>query len=117
MPELYLALPSEPGVPQPPLQLKGYQKVQLAPGQSATISFPLNDRSFAYWDTPVSMVEGVAAGCYGVEVGSSTPASPLSGTIARLGANCGADAVAVTAPDHSATSAVLPAAPLITDAG
>ena len=30
--------------------LKGFVKVRLAPGQSATVSVELNERSFAYWD-------------------------------------------------------------------
>src|SRR5438445_11206108 len=46
LPELYLSLPSLPGVPQPPRQLKGFAKVQLAPGQSRRVSMPLNGRSF-----------------------------------------------------------------------
>jgi beta-glucosidase len=115
VPELYLSLPSLPGVPQPPLQLKGYQKVSLAPGQTATVSFPLNDRSFAYWDTGANNWK-VAPGCYGVEVGSSSALSdlPLRGTISRLGASCGTGATVVGAPDGSATSYVLPASPTVT---
>jgi beta-glucosidase len=116
VPELYLSLPSQPGVPQPPLQLKGYQKVDLAPGQTATVSFPLNDRSFAYWDTGANNWK-VAPGCYGVNVGSSSADLPLTGTIARLGASCGAGAVSIGAPDNSATSPVLPNAPTVSISG
>jgi beta-glucosidase len=116
VPELYLALPSQPTAAQPPLQLKGYQKVQLAPGQTATITFSLNDRSFAYWDTAANNWK-VAPGCVGVNVGPSSATLPLTGSIARLGASCGAGSVAVPAPDHSATSPVLPNAPSVTYSG
>jgi beta-glucosidase len=114
VPELYLGLPSLPGVPQPPLALKGYQKVVLAPGQSATVTFPLNDRSFAYWDTAANNWR-VAPGCYGVSVGSSSAEAdlPLHGTIARLGASCGVGAVVVSAPDRSASAEPLPASPSV----
>jgi beta-glucosidase len=116
VPELYLALPSESGVPQPPLQLKGYQKVQLNPGQTATVSFPLNDRSFAYWDTGANNWK-VAPGCYGIDVGTSSSEISLTGSIARLGATCGTNAAVISAPDHSMSSPVLPNEPAITYSG
>jgi beta-glucosidase len=113
VPELYLALPSQPGVPEPPLELKGYQKVQLDPGQTATVHFALNDRSFAYWNSAHNNWT-VAPGCYGVSVGSSSADLPLTGTLARLGASCGAGALALNAPDHSSSAAVLPDTPVVT---
>jgi beta-glucosidase len=118
VPELYLSLPSQPGVPQPPLQLKGYQKVSLDPGQTATVSFPLNDRSFAYWDTALNNWK-VAPGCYGAEVGSSSASAdlPLVGVISRLGASCGTAAMVAAAPDHSPSSPVLPDAPTVVFSG
>lgn len=72
--QLYLALPSLPGVPQPPEQLKGYEKVTLQPGQSARVSFPLNSRSLSYWD---GSGWHVAPGCAGVMVGDSSRNLPL----------------------------------------
>ncbi|HEX2314764.1 MAG TPA: glycoside hydrolase family 3 C-terminal domain-containing protein [Thermomonospora sp.] len=50
VPQLYVALGGTPGVPQPPRQLKGFAKVTLAPGASRRVTFPLDARSFAYWD-------------------------------------------------------------------
>jgi beta-glucosidase len=38
-----------PRVPRPRYELKAFQKVRLAPGESRTITLPLNRRSFAYW--------------------------------------------------------------------
>ena len=87
VPELYLGLPSSPDVPQPPRQLKGYSKLLLSPGESKTVSFPLDDRAFSYWDTSSGSWQ-IAPGCYGVFVGSSSRSLALSGTIARGGASC-----------------------------
>jgi beta-glucosidase len=39
----------KPSVPRPLYELKGFQKVFLKPGESRTLSFALNRRSFAYW--------------------------------------------------------------------
>ncbi|WP_019630834.1 glycoside hydrolase family 3 C-terminal domain-containing protein [Actinomadura atramentaria] len=88
VPQLYLELPS-PGtsVPQPPRQLKGFQKVALAPGASATVTFPLTSRSLAYWDT-ASHGWKVAPGCYRVGVGSSSRDLPLTGAFAQGGGRC-----------------------------
>eukprot|EP01044_Picomonas_judraskeda_P009800 COSAG03_NODE_1218_length_4536_cov_15.567275_7_plen_141_part_01 len=46
--QMYLGFPSESG--EPPKQLKGFQKVLLAPGGSTTVDFPLDHRSTAIWD-------------------------------------------------------------------
>jgi beta-glucosidase-like glycosyl hydrolase len=81
VPQLYVGMPS-PGaqVPQPPKQLKGYAKVTLAPGQSAKVTFPLNSRSFAYWDEGAKAWK-VADGCYKVMVGSSSRHISQTGTL------------------------------------
>ncbi len=46
--QLYLGDPAAAG--EPPRQLKGFQKVSLRPGQSATVRFPLNGHDLSYWD-------------------------------------------------------------------
>jgi beta-glucosidase len=38
-----------PTIPRPRYELKAFQKVRLAPGESRTITLSLNRRSFAYW--------------------------------------------------------------------
>jgi len=38
-----------PQLPRPRYELKAFQKVRLAPGESRTITLPLTRRSFAYW--------------------------------------------------------------------
>jgi beta-glucosidase len=85
--QLYLGLPSLPGVPQPPSQLKGFQKVSLGPGRTAEVSFPLDLRSLAYWDTAARGWK-VAPGCYKVMVGRSSRDLSLDGTVAVEGAHC-----------------------------
>ncbi len=47
--QAYVA-PSRPRVVRPDKELKGFAKVWLEPGQSATITISLEDRAFAYWD-------------------------------------------------------------------
>jgi beta-glucosidase len=88
VPELYLGLPSPaPSVVQPPRQLKGFTRVALAPGQSARVTLPLDERAFSYWNTAAERW-AVAAGCYPVAVGASSRDLPLSAEIARGGASC-----------------------------
>ena len=108
VPELYVAMPSTSTVPEPPLQLKGYTKLVLQPGQTATVHFVLNDRSFAYYDATTSTWR-IQPGCYGVDVGDSSADLPLKAVISRLGASCGAGALVLSAPDRAASA--LPLAP------
>lgn len=91
VPQLYLGKPASAALAQPVRQLAGYAKVALAPGQTARVSFPLNDRSFASWDTPGSRWV-IPPGCYALGVGSSSRDLPLAGTIAR-GDGCAAAAL------------------------
>jgi beta-glucosidase len=85
--QLYLGLPSLPGVQQPPRQLKGFQKLALAPGQTVHASFPLDAHSLAYWDTQASGWR-VAPGCDAVMVGASSSELPLTSVLAVNGASC-----------------------------
>ncbi|MBW8482245.1 beta-glucosidase [Actinomadura parmotrematis] len=77
VPQLYLGLPSAPGAPQPARQLKGFTKIALAPGRSAKVTFPLDARSFAYWDEARASWR-TAPGCTSVLVGTSARATPLA---------------------------------------
>ena len=88
VPQLYLGLPSpSSSVTQPPRQLKGYRSLTLRPGQSVTVTFPLNERAFSYWDVSANGWR-VARGCYRVYVGASSRSLPLRGVISRGGAAC-----------------------------
>lgn len=87
VPQLYVGLPSLPGARQPPAQLKGFEKLTLAPGQSARVSFTLDARSLSYWDAGAGAWRA-ARGCDTVMVGSSSRDLPLHGVLAVNGASC-----------------------------
>jgi beta-glucosidase len=67
--ELYLASPR--AAQEPPKQLKGYAKVDLAPGQSRLVLFRLGPGDLAYYDQGSNHF-AVAAGRYTVLVGTSS---------------------------------------------
>lgn len=69
--QLYLGMPSSKEVPQPPRQLKGFQKVHLEPGKKTHIHFELDTRAVSYWDVG-SHKWAVAAGDYIIMIGSSS---------------------------------------------
>lgn len=73
--QLYVAIPPT-SAPQPPRQLKGFEKVMIQPGQTAHVSFSLDGRSLSYWDVK-SHGWKVARGKYAVYVGSSSRDLPL----------------------------------------
>merc|ERR1712070_964192 len=60
VPQLYLGFPAS--AQEPPKQLKGFQKIQLKSGASATVTFPLTDRDFSIWEfsLPTSNCSGGA---------------------------------------------------------
>ena len=47
--QLYLQFP--PAAGEPPMQLKGFEKVFVKSGQSVHITFPLTERSLSIWST------------------------------------------------------------------
>jgi beta-glucosidase len=69
--QLYVGLPSIDGVPQPPKQLKGFEKVTLDPGKKARVHMVLDARSLSYWDVR-SHAWAVAPGDYQIMVGASS---------------------------------------------
>jgi beta-glucosidase len=87
VPELYVSLPSLGGVPEPPLQLKGFAKVQLARHKSQRVTMPLDARSFSYWSQAANGWR-VAPGCDAIAVGSSSRSLSLKGQIAVGGGTC-----------------------------
>ena len=116
VPQLYLSKPSTAALPQPVRELAGVQPVQLAAGQSAVVTYPLNARSFASWD----VTRGTAAdstgswvippGCYTVAAGASSRSLPVS-VQAGQGQACGGLALATAAPDLASNP--LPANPAV----
>jgi beta-glucosidase len=66
--QLYLTSP--PAAGEPPYQLKGFQKVSLAPGHSQRLHFQLTSQDMSYYQTATSSWT-VAPGQYQVSIGSS----------------------------------------------
>jgi beta-glucosidase len=73
--QAYLSFPRSAG--EPPRQLKGYEKVQLAPGRSAVVAFRLDRADLAYFDEGAHR-QVVAGGRYTLAVGSSSRDLPES---------------------------------------
>jgi beta-glucosidase len=65
---------------EPPHQLKGFQRVTLNPGASATVTFTVTAHDLASWNT-TSNSWVAAAGSYQILVGDSSRTLPLTGTI------------------------------------
>ena len=65
--QLYIAAPQD-GIHRPIRELKGFQKVFLQPGESKTLSFTLDDRSFSIWEKGWK----VPAGVYTVQIADLT---------------------------------------------
>jgi beta-glucosidase len=81
--QTYVTDPAVTG--EPPLQLKGFDKVFLLPGQTKTVTMALDSRAFASWN-PSKHAWNVTAGNYLIHVGDSSDNRPLSTTI-RVGAS------------------------------
>jgi beta-glucosidase len=88
VPQLYLGLPAPNAqTPQPPRALKGFSKIVLAPGQSRRVTFPLDARSYSYWNEATGSWK-IAPGCYRVMVGGSSRDIAATGGIPRGGGRC-----------------------------
>jgi beta-glucosidase len=77
--QLYLSEPAAAG--EPPEQLKGFQKVQLNPGQTKQVRFTLSSRDVSYWDSNAQNWT-TAAGKYQVMLGDASDHLPLKGSFA-----------------------------------
>ena len=98
--QLYLGDPS--GTGEPPRQLAGFQRVSLAPGASARVSFEVTPQAMSWWSDPASGWTQTA-GRYQVYVGDSSALTdlPLQGSFA-MAATPGARQVTVSAPATAA---------------
>src|SRR5579862_2902768 len=76
--QLYITDPSASG--QPPLQLEGFARVNLAAGASTTVTFTLNQQNLQYWSSGAN-AWATSAGNYTVSVGGSSASLPLTGTL------------------------------------
>jgi beta-glucosidase len=98
--QLYLGDPA--GTGEPPRQLAGFQRVSLAPGASARVSFTITPQQESWWDDAASGWTQTA-GQYQVFVGGSSALAdlPLRGSF-TMSATPGARQVTVTAPSSVA---------------
>ena len=71
---------TDPKVPRPAKELKGFSRVDLAPGETKHVSVPLDSRAFTYYDTTAKDWHA-DAGKYSVEVGRSSAETPLHADI------------------------------------
>ena len=92
--QLYLSEPASAG--EPPQQLKGFQKVQLNPGQTKQVRFTLSSQDVSYWDSNAQNWT-VPAGHFQVMVGDSSDNLRLTGGFA-VTRTTGPRYVKVTAP-------------------
>ena len=68
--ELYICDPS-PKIDKAVRELKGFQKVDLMPGETKTVTLTLSPRAFAYCDVPGKQWKA-DAGVYDIELGASS---------------------------------------------
>ena len=111
--QVYVADPAAVG--EPPRQLKGFQKVMLAPGQTKHLTFTLDERAFSTWDS-AAQNWGTADGHYGILVGDSSRSLPLRGDV-TIPRTLGTQAVAVSAPGIAAAGSTAPATTTFTNTG
>ena len=78
--QLYIA-PPKGGLYRPAKELKGFARVELEPGETQTVTFTLNDRSFAVWSDGWK----VPGGTYTLQIGASSRDIRLEAEIAVAG--------------------------------
>ncbi|KAL3487715.1 putative beta-glucosidase G [Aspergillus germanicus] len=71
VPQLYLSFPGSTPPGTPPRQLRGFEKVELAPGERRTVTFALMRRDISYWDV-VSQEWAIPSGEFVVSAGFSS---------------------------------------------
>ncbi len=78
--ELYVGFPSTAAVPQPPMQLKSFEKVGLQAGETRHVRWALDARSFSYWNTNAHDWKTLP-GTYHLMAGSSSRDVRLHGNV------------------------------------
>ncbi len=70
----------ESTVLRPIRELKGFEKVELQPGESGDVTFTLDKRAFAYWNAAIHDWH-VETGAFTIEVGQSSRDIEVSGEV------------------------------------
>lgn len=79
VPQVYVS-DVQSSVARPPKELKGFTKLTLQPGESRTVTIPLDARAFAYYDVTKKKWRA-EAGAFGIVVGSSSAKVELQGEV------------------------------------
>jgi len=74
--QLYVS-PKSNTIVRPAKELKGFEKIELQPSEKRTVTFTLNKRSFAYWNTEIADWH-IDNGMYEVQIGKSSKETVLS---------------------------------------
>lgn len=69
--QLYVAPPESEMVIRPVHELRGFEKIQLEPGETKTVTFQLGKRAFAYFNTTLNDWH-VESGTYQIQLGQSS---------------------------------------------
>ncbi len=77
--QVYVSTAAGP-VRRPVRELRAFRKVSLAPGESRTVTFPLDRRAFAYYDVPLGRWV-VAPGDYTIQIGENASSVVAETTI------------------------------------
>ena len=77
--ELYVR-EENPKIDRPVHELRGFERVELQPGETKTVHFTLDRSAFSYWD-PAKRAWTADAGQYEIQVGSSSRDILLRGQV------------------------------------
>ena len=83
--QLYVAKPGAK-IFRPKRELKGFAKVFLKAGESQTVTIPLDDKAFRYWNIQTNRWE-VEGGIYQIQIGASVQDIRLMGLLNVKGTN------------------------------
>jgi beta-glucosidase len=78
--QLYLGFPPIAEGNEPPIQLKGFHKIMLNPGESKLVELKLDAAAFSYWSEEAHAWK-IAAGDFQIMVGDSSANTPLETTV------------------------------------
>ena len=96
--QLYVAKP-DAKVFRPAQELKGFAKVWLEAGESKTVSIPLDDKAYRYWNVATDSWE-VEGGSYQLRVGASSADIRLTAEVVVLGSGAPAPYQSVDLPHY-----------------